>query len=64
MLEDLQKQARHIDPNDPVTDATTLGMAVTDILKSGQYRQLEEGWSCVAPINQNWMEWKRRSLDK
>ena len=42
MLEDLQKQALRIDPNDPVTDATILSLAVTDVLKSGKYSRLKD----------------------
>ena len=62
MLEDLQKKALRIDRNDPITEATILTMAVTDVIKSGQFPRLEEDWTRVPPPGQTWQEWKRLAL--
>ena len=59
MLEDLQKQALRIDPNDPITDTTILKMAIADVLKSGQYPKLEDAWSLIVnPALRTWDAWK------
>ena len=62
MLVDLQKRALRINRNDPITDATILGLAVADVMKSGQHPRLEEDYSHTAPANKTWAEWQRLAL--
>lgn len=58
MLEDAQRTALCINPQNPITDQSVLNIAVKATLKTGQFPRANEEWEDLEAAQKTWQKWK------